>query len=667
MTVSTRTACPLDCPDSCSLEVSVDGGRLTEIRSAPAREGTRGFICSKVARFGERVYHRDRLLSPMRRVGTKGTGTFEPITWDQAIAQITNRFRDIRDRWGGEAILPYHYGGSNGLMTDESADSEYFARLGASRLAKTICAAPTSTVATAMYGKMPGVAFDDFVHARCIIVWGANPKASNIHLTPFLREAKRRGAFIAAVDPKRNFSGSEIDLHLPVYPGTDLPVALAMIREWRRGGLLDQGFLEAHARGWDSLLEQAEAWPLDRAGAEARVDPEDIERLAAAYARSAPAVVRVGWGLERNRNGGQAAAAILGMPALLGKFGVRGGGYTLSNSGAAEVDRERWFSGTPWQSRSINMTQLGEVLNGAVDPPVKAIFVYNCNPVATVPDQNAVIAGLARDDLFTVVFEQVMTDTARFADVVLPATTFLEHDDIRRAYGRYYVGRVRPAITPRGEARSNPAVFGALGRAMGWHCEPFTWDESTWLERTAAALDLSDRPAPADSLVIGDGTSYDFPGETPVQFVTALPQTADAKVDLAPTQLGRPPYRYQPLADGQFPLALISPANNKMISSTLAEFNYPELWLSINPEDAAHRQIEAKTAVRVFNALGEVVCRARLSNHVRPGVVSLPKGAWQQASRNDRTSTALCPPTISEVGGGACFNDARVDVRPAED
>lgn len=656
------TTCVMDCPDTCALEVEVHDDTIHRIGGSKAQPTTNGFICDKVARFARRAYHPHRLLYPMRRVGPKGSGQFQRIGWDEAIAQITVRVRDIIRQWGGEAILPYHYGGSNGFLTEEFLDDYYFAKLGASRLAKTLCAGPATEVAQGMYGKMPGVAFEDFASARFILIWGANPKVSNIHLMPFIRQAKKNGAFVAVIDPVKNFSSQEIDLHLPIWPGTDLPIALAMIRLWKEAGKLDTAFLQHHAEGVEPLLRAADAWSVQRAAREADVAPQTIERLAEVYAASTPAVIRCGWGTERNRNGGQAIAAILAMPALLGKFGVRGGGYTLSNSGAARLDRSQIFGPFDWQTRIINMSQLGQVLTGNLQPPIQALFVYNCNPAVTVPDQNVVLRGLAREDLFTVVFEQVMTDTALYADILLPATTFLEHHDIKRAYGNYVVGGVQPVIAPRGEAKSNIEVFAALGRAMGWTDELFHLDAQAYMHRVAAALSLYGKPADAATLTSGRPHHYDFPGRTPIQFQTVFPLTPDRKIHLTPTCLGDPPFHYQPVRNERFPLAMISPATSKMITSTMGEYNYPALWLTMHPTDAAARAICHGDQVRVFNELGEVICRARVSDKIRPGVVSMPKGAWRYASGNGLTATALAPAHVSEVGGGACYNDARVEV-----
>jgi anaerobic selenocysteine-containing dehydrogenase len=657
------TSCVMDCPDACSLEVRVKDGVIENIGAGRENPLTRDFICSKVARFADRVYNEDRLLNPMRRVGAKGEGEFAPISWDEAIRSITERLRETRERFGSEAILPYNYGGSNGFLTDDLVDSAYFARLGASRLAKTICAAPTSEVARGMYGKMAGVAFSDYPEAKLVLIWGANPRASNIHLVPFLQDARRKGAFVALVDPIRTLSFDLVDLHLPVYPGADLPLALGMIHYWATEKKLDRDFLREHAFGVETLLRAASEWSLERASSEAGVDEAAVRLLADRYADASPAVVRCGWGLERNRNGGQAVAAVLAMPALLGKFGVRGGGYTLSNSGAGKLRSEDLWKTSSWTSRIINMTELSPVLNGSLAPPVKALFVYNCNPIATVPDQNGVIRGLERDDLFTVVFEQVMTDTARYADVLLPATTFLEHHDFKRSYGSYIVGAAQPVIEPCGESRTNAAVFAELGRAMGFEDPIFHWSEEELRRRVVSAIELNGKPVESSRFESGTVHGYDFDGSgTPVQLRSVFPATADGKIHLTPSCLGGEPYRYDRVGSERFPLALLSPASSKLVSSTFGEFHLKVLYLSIHPEDAERRGIETGDRVRVENELGEVLCRARIDPRIRKGVVSLPKGAWMKSSLNRRTSTALTPTHLNVVGGGACFNDARVQV-----
>jgi anaerobic selenocysteine-containing dehydrogenase len=687
-TETLTSTCILDCPDACGLEVTVaqdEAGRRRVTHIGGVQNGhptTQGFICRKVGRFAERIEHRERLLYPLRRSGPKGSGSFERISWDEALSETARRLQEIVDRWGGEAVLPCHYGGSNGVLSDGFLDYHFFAHLGASRLARTICAAPTSAVDTGMYGKMPGVAYEDYVHSQAILVWGANPKASSIHHVPFLRQAKQNGAFIAVVDPVRNFSSREVDLHLPVRPGADLPLALGMIHRWQQQGVLDREFLHQHADGLDSLLAAAEAWSPERAAEEAGVPLVDLLECADRFAEASPAVVRCGWGLERNRNGGQAVAAVLAIPALLGKFGQRGSGYTLSNSKAGGFLCPPELQLPAWNTRSINQSRLGLALVGeeepALDPPVQALVVYNCNPLVTVPDQHRMLAGLEREDLFTVVSEQVMTDTALYADILLPATTMLEHRDIRVGYGAYTVGASHRVVPPAGEARSNVETFAALGRAMGWKDPIFKLDDDSAFEAVAGHVHRAGKPVDPEILARGGNQGYDFPGPNPVQFDTVHPRTPDGKIHLAPECLGPEPYRYVPpgtedpddvslngrgadaAADG--PLTLITPATSELLNSTFGESSIDELTATVHPDEAASRDLSAGSTVRVHNRLGEVHCQLRIDPRVRPGVVVIPKGAWRRSSQNTYTSTVLCPAHVNRVAGGACYNDARVEV-----
>ncbi len=656
------STCPMDCPDTCALEVEVRDGRVQRLGGSQEDQLTKGFICSKVRRFARRVYHPDRILYPMRRVGRKGSGQFERISWDDAIAEIAARFNEIIRAEGGEAILPYTYGGSNGFFTDESLDNYFFSRIGASRLAKTFCAAPSTEVAVGMYGKMPGVAFEDYVHARCILIWGANPRVSNIHLVPFLRLAKSRGAFIAVIDPRRTFSENEVDLHLAVLPGTDLPVALAMIHEWVEQRRLDWSFLKKHAKGWEPLVQASREWPAARAAAAAGVDADAIRRLAREYAERNPAVIRCGWGMERNRNGGHALAAIMAMPALLGKFGVRGGGYTMSNSGAIRFESQRVFGPDRWETRELNMSQLGRILTQALSPPIRALFVYNANPAVTAPNQQAVLEGLSREDLFTVVHEQVFTDTAKFADIVLPAPTFLEQHELKKGYGNYVLAHSTPVIPARGEARPNWMVFRMLGQAMGLQDPPFAWDEETFYRAVIEGLEpCAGAQFDRVRLYSRSHIRLTFSGSTPIQFGNVYPGTGDGKADLTPACLGPTPYHFTP-GGTPYPLHLITPASEKMITSTMGEYNFDQLYVEMHPLDAAERGIGSGSRVRVYNELGEVICHVRITSRIRRGVVAMPKGAWRKSSLNGYTSTALCPDHVNEVGGGACYNDARVEV-----
>jgi anaerobic selenocysteine-containing dehydrogenase len=660
-----RSVCPLDCPDRCSLDVRVEEGRVVSLEGNRLNPITAGFICSKVRRYPERLYGPDRIGQPLRRVGRKGEGRFEPISWDSALDEVALRLRSVREAQGGEAILPFAYGGSNGLVTQGMADEDLFRSLGASRLLKTVCAAQTSAASEALYGGMASVDLADAEHARFILIWGANPKHSNVHLLPFLKRAREAGARVALVDPRRTMGAGYVDRHLAVFPGSDLVVALAMIDHLARTGGIDRAFLASHATGSDALLERAREWPLERAAAVARVGAREIAALAEEYAEAQPALVRCGWGVERNRNGEAAVAAILSLPAVAGKFGRRGGGYALSTSEAYRVRSESLTRVPETNTRAINMSQLGRALLDEADPRVSLLFVYDANPAVTLPDQTRVLAGLLREDLFTVVFDQVLTDTARYADIVLPATTFLEQSEVAISYGTYAVQLSEPVIPPIGEARSNTAVFSALAQRLGVGL-PEEEDDAR-IQRALGAIEGPVAlPVGEDRLgaIRRDGVlRLTFDGRGPVQFETAFPGTPDGKARLWPEEWGSDPYGFlEDPGDPEHPLALISPSSDRSICSTLGEFGFAQVFVEMNPRDAGVRGLAPGTEVRIHNALGEVRVPLRLNPDLRPGVAHLPKGIWSRHTRNGVVGSALVPDALSGVSKGACFNDARVEV-----
>ena len=635
---------------------AIDGSSLNPV--------TGGYICAKVRRFPERLYGPDRLLYPAVRKGPKGLASFERVSWGEALSLVAERMLKTRRQWGGESILPYSYGGSNGLLTQDTSDATLFRRLGASRLARTVCAAATGAANMAMYGKMPSITYQDFPEARLIVLWGVNPSASGIHLVPYIREAQRRGAVLIVVDPRTTPLARQADIHLAVRPGTDLPVALSLHRFLFEEGHADEVFLKEHARGAEELREKARGWTFERAAAEADVPVDALRRVAELYAATRPALIRCGWGQERNRNGGNASLAILALPAVAGKFGERGGGYTMSNTASWGITNT-WAKSAEPRTRIVNMNQLGRALLEYTDPRINMLFVYNSNPAATTPDQGRVLRGLERDDLFTVVFEQVMTDTARYADVLLPNTTFLEGYDLVRAYGPWALQLARPVIEPVGESRSNAEVFGELIDLAGMREE---MDPRGELEEM---LDVIARLPDdvADGVRATGAASVPFDGR-PIQFRDVWPRTPDRKVHLYPEALAQDApaglYGYQPdPATSDFPLALITPASERTISSTLAELSRPEVRLLIHPDDAAVRGVNDGDEVRVFNALGEVRCKAGVGAWIRRGTVSMPKGIWRKHTANGFTGTSLVPDTLTDLGGGACFNDARVQVERA--
>ena len=664
-TTTHRSGCPLDCPDLCSLVVTVEDGKVRAVDGDPDAPFTDGFVCGKVRNLAEHLYGDARVLTPMIRVGPKGAGELRPASWDEALSLVVARIEAARARHGGEAILPYHYGGSNGWLTEGGLATRFFRRLGASRCLRTLCAAPSGEAVRGLYGKVPGVALEDYEHAKLIVLWGMNPSATGIHLVPVIERAQAAGAKLVVIDPRRTPLARRADLHLAVRPGADLPVALAVIRALFDRGHADLGFLAEHARGVDELRARAAPWTLERAAAEGGLGVVELERFVELYAASSPAVIRAGWGLERNRNGGSAVAAVLALPAVAGKFGVRGGGYTMSNGDAAwKVGAEAGIAEPEPTTRAINMSLLGEALASAT-PPVDVLFVYNCNPVATTPDQAAVLRGLARDDLFTVVHEQVFTDTCRWADVVLPATAFVEHREIRRGYGamRLYD---RPAVAQApGEARSNHQLFGELIERMGLgrDGDPRSEDE------LAQAIFAAD-PDGARLRRQLDERGLATPAQVaPLLFVDIVPATGDGKVDLCPAALDAASthglYHYQPdPGSARYPLALISPAIAQQISSTFGQLRRGLVAVELSPDDAAARAIADGAQVRIWNDLGEVVCPAKISPHVRSGVAVLPKGLWRHHTANGATSNRLIPQGLADLGGGPVYNDARVEIAP---
>ena len=656
------TACPLDCPDSCSLSVSVERGKVVSIDGSTREPETAGFICGKVRRFGERVYGEDRLHHAGVRKGAKGHGRFRKVSFEQALDTIAQRMKAIRNDHGAEAILPFSYGGSNGLVSQDTTDAQLFRQFGTSRLARTVCAAPTTAVNQALYGRMPGVSYSDYRQARLIVIWGANPSVSAIHLVPHVKAAQACGAALVVVDPRRTGLAKLADIHLQVRPGTDVAVALALHRFLFENGFEDESFLADYTRGSERLRERAADWTLERAATVAHVGRDALEEFAELYAERSPAVIRCGWGLERNRNGGNAAMAVLALPAVAGKFGVRGGGFSMSNSGSWTIDEDQLVGAEEPATRVVNMNQLGRALTELDDPPIKMLFIYNCNPAVTMPDQNRVLEGLKREDLFTVVFDQVLTDTARWADVVLPATTFLEHYDVAKAYGPIGLQLVQPVIEPVGDSRPNVEVFGDLARRLGLDVTRSLETDPEAVMHVAAALKESVR----DSLLSTGIAEPECPAQ-PIQFVDVFPRTPDGKIDLFPDALDREApagiYVFQGETGADpHPLILLSPASERTITSTLGELSVRLAALQVHPDDAHARDIRNDDTVRVFNALGEVLCLARVSPDVKPGTLSLPKGLWQKSTMNGSTANALVDDSSTDIGGGACFNDVRVDV-----
>jgi anaerobic selenocysteine-containing dehydrogenase len=658
------SACPLDCPDACSLDVTVSEGRVVALTGNYRNPVTAGYICGKVRKFDQVLYGPLRVREPALRDGPKGSGRFRTVSWDEALKVVVAQIERVRAQHGAEAILPCNYGGSNGYLTQLSVDARFFNRLGASRLVRALCAAPTTTALLGVYGKMPGVAYEDYAESKLIVVWGANPSATGIHLLPFIRRAQRQGAKLVVIDPRATSLARQADLHLAIRPGRDLPLALAVHRWLFAHGRHDAAFLAQHASGVDEFQRRVAPWTLERAAEATGILPDKIEQLAQWYSETSPAVLRCGWGVERSAQGGAAVAAILALPAVAGKFGERGGGFTMSNSAAWNIDPAKVANApeSP-KTRQINLNRVGDALLNA-KPPIGLLFVFNCNPLATLPAQAKVRAGLEREDLFTVVHEQVMTDTARFADVLLPATTFLEHHELKKGYGATVLQQIEPVVAPIGSAWPNYRLFAELCRRMQLE-QPGDLTDPMDLIQALAATE-ADGHTLVDQLA-SDQMARPSCGPQPVQFVDVFPRTTDGKIHLVPTQLDAALegslYNVQASwDDAQYPLTLISPASADSITSTLTQLQESPAAVELHASDAAARGIASGEAVRIFNSSGEVICTARVTHAIRAGVASLPKGLWSMHTSNGWTSNVLVPDTLSDLGDGACFNDTRVEI-----
>lgn len=693
-TKTVHAVCSHDCPDSCGVLVTVDtaSGRATRVQGDPAHPVTRGFLCGKVAKYLDRVYAPDRLLYPMRRkhgvaktslVRGKELDAFERISWDQALDEIAANFKAISDEFGPEAILPYSYAGTIGQLGYGSMDRRFFHRLGASQLDRTICATAGGTALLSVYGVKLGTTPQDFAYARLIIAWGANIHGNNIHLWPFIEEARRNGARLIVIDPYRTRTAALADEHLSINPGTDTLLALAMMHVIFRDGLEDRTYLEACAHGLNELRTHAlkpEHSPVN-AAAVTGIAADTIERLARAYATARPAVIRLNYGIQRSENGGTAARAVAMLPLITGSWKQRGGGVQLSTSGAfqfneAALQMPQLMLQSPLgrPTRIINMSQLGQALTEVSDPPVKALFVFNSNPAAIAPNQNAVVQGMARADLFTVVHEQFFTDTADYADILLPAPTFLETKDVQGAYGHLFVQINQQAIAAPGEVRNNVAVFSALAQRMGF-TEPCFRD---------SVDDLIDQALTSSNPWLAGITRERLEGEghIPLALPTneagdALPfstaswfRTASGKGELLPVPEFRAPVESRAAQNPAFPLEFLPRKADNYMNSTFANQTTHQRMeaatagiLEMHADDAAARGVAAGDQVEVFNARGRIVLVAKPSAKVGKGVVAA-RLDWAKLNGGSNVN-ALTSERLTDIGGGATFYSTLVEVRKA--
>jgi anaerobic selenocysteine-containing dehydrogenase len=675
-----RAACPHDCPDTCAMLVTTelrDGKRVaTEITGDPAHPTTAGKLCTKVARYLERVYHPDRLLHPLKRAGAKGSGLFERVSWEEALTDIAQRLKRIA-AVDAQRIVPYSYAGTMGIVQGEAMAQRFFNRLGASRLDRTICAEAGAQALNYTLGSRMGTDLEQFQNAKLILLWGTNAIASNLHFWSRAQEAKRRGAKLVAIDPYRSLTAEKCHEHIALLPGTDAALALGLVHVMARERWLDEDYIHRYTLGADALLERARGFPPTRVAELCGITAAEVENLARDYAQTRPAAIRLNYGMQRARGGGNAVRAIACLPALAGHWRDAAGGLLLSSSGefhtdAAALYRPELLAGrTP---RTINMSTIGRDLAHA-DPPIEALIVYNSNPVAVAPESRSVAAGFARPDLFTVVLEQFQTDTADYADYVLPATTQLEHMDVHKSYGHLYMLANNPAIAPRGEALPNSEIFRRLAAALGFD-EPcfresddeiaaaaFVEPNFNWQELKQSGWQRLDRPSTYAPFAEGG-----FPTKSGKCEIYSE-QVARLGLDPVPDYV--PPHEVADTAlAARYPLAMISPPARNYLNSTFVNVQSlrdleGEPHLEIHPQDAAARGIADGARVRVFNDRGSLELKARVTERARRGVVVALSIWWKKFARDGKNANELTNQVLTDIGAAPTFYDVRVELELA--
>ncbi len=673
-------ACPHDCPDTCSLVTTVVDGVAVRVAGNPEHAHTGGVLCAKVSKYAERTHHPERLLHPLKRVGPKGSGQFRRVSWDEALDDIAARLKAIAAR-DPQAILPYSYAGTMGLVQGESMAARLFHRLGASLLDRTICSSAGGEGLTHTLGGKVGMQVQFFAESRLILIWGSNSIGSNLHFWRLAQEAKRNGARLVCIDPRRSETAEKCHEHIALLPGTDAALALALMHELITHDWLDHGYLEQHTLGWDGLRERALQWPPERAAAVCGVPVEQIRQLARDYGETAkrgePVAIRLNYGMQRARGGGNAVRAVACLPALVGAWRHRAGGVLLSSSGSYPVRRARLqrpdLLGAQ-RPRVVNMTTIGDDLlrdaSPAFGPRIEAVVVYNSNPVAVAPDSSRVVQGFAREDLFTVVLEHFQTDTADHADYVLPATTQLEHWDIHGSYGHTDVLLNRPAIAPLGEARTNTDVFRALAERLGFDDPCFqdndealcrqafegVIDFDTLLARGYATLDIPDAPFAQGGFPTPSGRCECFSAALAAQGLDGLPDHL--------------PNFEAPGSDPRHPLAMISPPARNFLNSSFVNVTSlrdieREPVLEMHAGDAAPRGIADGDLVRVFNDRGEYHCTARVGDRARPGVVNGLGIWWRKFGVRGTNVNQLTSQRLTDLGRAPTFYDCLVEVHKA--
>jgi anaerobic selenocysteine-containing dehydrogenase len=672
-----KVACPHDCPDTCAMLVTVEDGVATDIKGDPEMPFTEGTLCTKVAYYLERTYSPDRLRYPMKRVGRKGEGRFRRITWDEALDEIAARLKTLAAD-NPETILPSSYAGTMGMVQYSSMDRRFFHKLGASLLDRTLCSTAGKYGIKATLGGSVGMDPERFDEAELIILWGANPIVSNLHLWSRVQAAKRRGAKVIAIDPYRSLSAEKCTQHVALLPGTDGALALGMMHVLIREGLVDRDYVAQHTLGYEALERRVLAeYAPERVARLCGLRSEEVVQLARDYGTIKPAAIRLNYGMQRHAGGGVAARTIACLPALVGAWRDAAGGIVLSTADFYKFDHaalERADLLGARRPRSINQSQLGDALTRA-QPPVKALVVYNNNPVAVCPESDKVLAGFSREDLFTVVIDHFQTDTADYADIVLPATTQLEHHDVHKSYGHLYMLANNPAIAPLGEALPNSEIFRRLAARMGFD-EPCFRDSDEDICRTALA-------GKADwEALKRDGWQRLALPQRHAPFAKGGFPTPSGKCELYSAWLEKqgidPLPFYNPPAEvadealaKRYPLAFLSPPARHFLNSTFAnlarfrEFER-EPHLDMHPDDARARGIRDGDPVRIYNDRGSYTLRARINGKPRRGVVVAPSVWWKKFSPDGRNANNVTSQRTADLGGGATFYDCRVEVERVE-
>ena len=668
-----RGLCPHDCPDTCALLTTVENGRAVKVHGNPDHKHTQGVLCTKVSRYNERTYSPDRLMHPLKRSGPKGTGQFVQVSWEEAIADIAAKLKAIAAD-NPEAVLPYSYAGTMGWVQSEAMASRFFNKMGASMLDRTICASAGGEGLVYTLGGKFGMKTEFFSESQLIVIWGSNSISSNVHFWRRAQEAKRNGAKLICIDPRRSETAEKCHTHIALRPGTDAALALALMHECIVNNWLDQDYLDRYTLGWEALRERALQWSPQRAAEVCGVPAAQITELARDWGTTQPAAIRLNYGMQRVRGGGNAVRAIACLPALTGAWRHPAGGLLLASSGHFPVrraDLQRPDLLGDRRPRMVNMSTIGDALLAPAStefgPAIQAVVVYNSNPVAVAPQSGQVVKGFAREDLFTVVLEHFQTDTADYADYILPATTQLEHWDIHTSYGHTDVLLNRPAIAPVGESRTNTDIFRALAQRMGYDDPCFQEDDeslcrtaiggpqdfATLLAQGFVTLPLPDAPFAHGGFPTPSGKCEFF-----------SQRLADMGLDGLPDHL--PNYEVA-TSQGRYPLAMISPPARNFLNSSFVNLKSlrdieVEPVLEMHPSDAAARGITEGAVVRVFNDRGNYMCKARLNDRARQGVVHGLGIWWRKLGLNGTNVNELTSQQLTDLGRAPVFYDCVVDV-----